>query len=182
MLDLDYDEGTRFYQAPPHLKANNGIYVVDDLGRQLVAPHDLMNRWIVPLDRHLDYLSLHSGHKFAVPFDVVVVFSTNLRPSDLADEAFLRRLGYKIFVGPLSEDEYRAVFRDVCTEYGIAYAEPMLQYLLRNHHDREDKPRLACYPRDLLSQLRDFAIYEGTEPTLSAENLDRAWHNYFITE
>ena len=182
MLDLDYDEGTRFYQAPPHLKANNGIYVVDDLGRQLVAPHDLMNRWIVPLDRHLDYLSLHSGHKFAVPFDVVVVFSTNLRPSDLADEAFLRRLGYKIFVGPLSEDEYRAVFRDVCTEYGIAYAEPMLQYLLRNHHDRENKPRLACYPRDLLSQLRDFAIYEGTEPTLSAENLDRAWHNYFITE
>ena len=131
MLDLDYDEGTRFYQAPPHVKANNGIYVVDDLGRQLVAPRDLMNRWIVPLDRRKDYLSLRTGHKFAIPFDVVVVFSTNLRPADLVDEAFLRRLGYKIYLGPMSEDEYRAVFEGVCTEFGIAYSEPMLQHLLR---------------------------------------------------
>ena len=182
MLDLDYDEGTRYYQAPPHVKANNGIYVVDDLGRQLVAPRDLMNRWIVPLDRRKDYLSLRTGHKFAIPFDVVVVFSTNLRPADLVDEAFLRRLGYKIYLGPMSEAEYRAVFEGVCTEFGIAFSEPMFQHLLRHHHDREDKPRLACYPRDILSQLRDFAIYEGTAPQLTAENLDRAWHNYFVHE
>jgi energy-coupling factor transporter ATP-binding protein EcfA2 len=182
MLDLDYDEATRFYQAPPHLKANNGIYVVDDLGRQLVTPRDLMNRWVVPLDRRKDYLSLRTGHKFAVPFDVVVVFSTNLKPADLVDEAFLRRLGYKIYLGPMSEDEYRTIFRDVCTELGIGYTEEMFQYLLHSHHDRENKPRLACYPRDILSQLRDFAIYEGGAPELSAANLDRAWHNYFISE
>jgi energy-coupling factor transporter ATP-binding protein EcfA2 len=182
MLDLDWDDSTRLYHAPPHLKANNGIYVVDDLGRQLVAPRDLMNRWIVPLDRRKDYLSLRTGHKFAVPFDVVVVFSTNLRPGDLVDEAFLRRLGYKIYLGPLSEDEYRAVFRDVCTEFGIAYSDEAFQYLLRNHHDREDKPRLACYPRDILSQLRDYSIYEGTPIKLNPEALDRAWHNYFISE
>lgn len=182
MLDLDYDEATRFYQAPPHLKANNGIYVVDDLGRQLVTPRDLMNRWVVPLDRRKDYLSLRTGHKFAVPFDVVVVFSTNLRPVDLVDEAFLRRLGYKIHIGPMSEDEYRSVFRSVCAELGIPFAEDMFRYLLRNHHDRENKPRLACYPRDILSQLRDFAVYEGGPPRLTADNLDRAWHNYFISE
>jgi len=182
MLDLDYDESTRQYHAPPHVKANNGIYVVDDLGRQLVAPRDLMNRWIVPLDRRKDYLSLRTGHKFTVPFDVVVIFSTNLRPADLVDDAFLRRLGHKIFIGPLSEDEYRAVFKDVCTEFGIAYSEEMFRYLVRNHHDREDKPRLACYPRDILSQLRDFAVYNGTSAQLTAEALDRAWHNYFISE
>jgi hypothetical protein len=182
MLDLDYDEATRFYQAPPHVKANNGIYVVDDLGRQLVTPRDLMNRWVVPLDRRKDYLSLRTGHKFAVPFDVVVVFSTNLRPADLVDEAFLRRLGYKIYVGPMSEDEYRSIFEGVCAELGITYAEQMFQHLLRNHHDREDRPRLACYPRDILSQLRDFAAYEGGPPQLTADNLDRAWHNYFISE
>jgi hypothetical protein len=182
MLDLDYDESTRFYQAPPHVKANNGIYVVDDLGRQLVAPRDLMNRWIVPLDRHIDYLSLRTGHRFVVPFDVIVVFSTNLRPADLVDEAFLRRLGYKIYLGPMSEEEYRTVFRSVCAEYGIAYSEASMTHLLRNHHDREDKPRLACYPRDILSQLKDFAIYEGAAPQLTAEALDRAWHNYFISE
>jgi len=182
MLDLDYDEATRYYQAPPHVKANNGIYVVDDLGRQLVTPRDLMNRWVVPLDRRKDYLSLRTGHKFAVPFDVVVVFSTNLRPADLVDEAFLRRLGYKIYLGPMSEDEYRDIFKGECAELAIPFAEPMFQHLLRHHHDREDKPRLACYPRDILSQLRDFAVYEGGAPALTADNLDRAWHNYFISE
>jgi hypothetical protein len=182
MLDLDFDEGTRYYQAPPHVKANNGIYVVDDLGRQLVTPRDLMNRWVVPLDRRKDYLSLRTGHKFSVPFDVVVVFSTNLRPVDLVDEAFLRRIGYKIYLGPLSEDEYRAVFVGVCVELGIAFDEDKFQYLLREHHDRENRPRLACYPRDILSQLRDFAVYEGAPIELSTEHLDRAWHNYFIGE
>ena len=182
MLDLDYDEATRFYQAPPHVKANNGIYIVDDLGRQLLAPRDLMNRWVVPLDRRKDYLSLRTGYKFAVPFDVIVVFSTNLQPADLVDEAFLRRLGYKIYLGPMSEDEYRSIFKGVCSELGIPFAEEIFQYMLHHHHDRENKPRLACYPRDILSQLRDFAVYEGGPPQLTTDNLDRAWHNYFINE
>jgi hypothetical protein len=182
MLDLDYDEATRFYQAPPHLKANNGIYIVDDLGRQIVTPRDLMNRWVVPLDRRKDFMSLRSGHKFAVPFDVVVVFSTNLRPVDLVDDAFLRRIGYKIYLGPMSEDEYRAIFQGVCDGLGIPFAQDKFEYLLRQHHDRDNVPRLACYPRDILTQLRDFAVYEGGVPELTCEHLDRAWHNYFIRE
>lgn len=180
MLDLDFDETTRYYQAPPHVKANNGIYIVDDLGRQIVTPRELMNRWVVPLDRRRDYLSLRTGHKFAVPFDVVVVFSTNLRPADLVDDAFLRRLGYKIHLGPVSEDDYRRIFRDVCAEFGIGYVEDAFQHLLRLHHQREDKPLLACYPRDLLSQLRDFAAYQGCAPRLTEDGLDHAWRNYFI--
>lgn len=182
MLDLDFDASTRFYQAPPHVKANNGIYVVDDLGRQLVAAQDLMNRWIVPLDRHRDYLSLRTGHKFALPFDVVVVFSTNLKPLDLADEAFLRRIGYKIKLGALTEEEYRTVFRDVCAELGIEFREDMLQLLLHEYHAREQRPLLTCYPRDIVSQVRDFAIYDRTSPRLTPEAIDRAWHNYFIGE
>lgn len=182
MLDLDFDESTRCYQAPPHVKASNGIYVVDDLGRQQVAVRDLLNRWIVPLDRRIDYLALRTGHKFKVPFDVVVVFSTNLKPSDLVDEAFLRRIGHKIRFAPLSEADYRAVFRIVCAEFGIPYDEPVFAQLLRDHHAPSGKPLLACYPRDLLSQVRDFALYEGSPPALTAEALDRAWHNYFIEE
>ena len=116
MLDLHFDSATRFYQAPPHLKANNGIFVIDDLGRQRCSPVELMNRWIVPLDRRVDYLALHTGHKFQVPFDVIVVFSSNFAPENLADGSFLRRLGYKIHVGPLTESEYQRVFIQVCEQ------------------------------------------------------------------
>lgn len=179
-LDLDFDDSTRFYQAPPHVKANNGLYVVDDLGRQLVSPQDLMNRWIVPLDRRRDYLTLHTGYKFQIPFDVIVVFSSNIDPSQLTDEAFLRRLGYKIHIGPLSEEQYRQVFRQVCDELAIPFAEDALQHLLHEYHYKEGRPLLACYPRDLLGQVRDYARYESRPPVLSAQMLDWAWHNYFM--
>jgi hypothetical protein len=182
MLDLDFDDSTRYYQAPPHVKANNGIYVVDDLGRQQVSVKDLLNRWIVPLDRRIDYLSLRTGNKFSVPFDVVVVFSTNMKPSDLVDEAFLRRIGHKIRFAPMAEVDYRAVFRNVCAEYGIPFDESVFERLLRDYHAPSGKPLLACYPRDLLSQVRDFALYEGTPPQLTVEALSRAWHDYFIEE
>lgn len=178
-LDLDFDDGTRFYQAPPHVKANNGLYVIDDLGRQLVSPQELMNRWIVPLDRRRDYLTLHTGYKFQIPFDVIVVFSSNQDPVELADEAFLRRLGYKIHIGPLNEDQYRQVFRQVCDQWSIPFAEEGFQHLLQNYHYKEGRPLLACYPRDLLGQVRDLAIYESRAPLLSAELLDWAWNNYF---
>ncbi len=165
MLDLEFDRSAGYYRAPPHLKANNGILIVDDLGRQLVSPRELMNRWIVPLDRRRDYLTFHSGYKFMVPFDVALVFSTNLKPSDLADPAFMRRLGHKIHVGALTEDEYRAIFRQVCDELRIAHVETVFDHL-RSRHQREQRPLLACYPKDLLDQIRDFAHYEGGEPRL----------------
>jgi energy-coupling factor transporter ATP-binding protein EcfA2 len=179
MLDLDFDESARFYQAPPQVKANNGLLIIDDLGRQLTPAIDIMNRWIVPLDRHVDYLALHTGKKFMLPFDVIVVFSTNLAPSKLADEAFLRRLGYKIYVGPLSEDEYRVIAQQVCEEINIPFSEEGLHYLLHEHHYKTGRPLSACIPRDILEQLRDIARYENQPAVMSKELLDWAWNNYF---
>ena len=179
MLDLDFDENARFYQAPPQVRANNGLLIIDDLGRQLAPATDIMNRWIVPLDRRVDYLALHTGKKFMLPFDVIVIFSTNLPPSKLGDDAFLRRLGYKIYVGALSEHEYRIITQQVCSELGIPFSDDGLNYLLHEHHYKEGKPLYACIPRDILEQLRDIARYEGVHAELSKELLDWAWSNYF---
>lgn len=179
MLDLQFDQRTRHYAAPPQLKANNGLFIIDDLGRQLVPARDLMNRWIVPLDRRVDYLALHTGEKFMVPFDVTVVFSTNLQPADLDDEAFLRRLGYKIQLGPLDEAQYRALSRQVCAAYRIDYDDAALDYVLARF-GAERRPLLACTPRDLFCQVVDQARYRGAPPRLDRELLDWAWDNYFV--
>jgi predicted ATPase with chaperone activity len=179
MLDLRFDPNTRLYQAPPHLKANNGIFIIDDLGRQRCSPLELMNRWIVPMDRGVDYLSLHTGHIFQVPFDVVVVFSSNFLPERLSDGAFLRRLAYKIEVPPQTQAEYELLFRQACTQYGMAFDADAFAYLLSEHHAKEDTPLLACYPRDLIRQVRDLARYEGTPARVDRRALDWAWNNYF---
>jgi energy-coupling factor transporter ATP-binding protein EcfA2 len=179
MLDLRFDANTRLYQAPPHLKANNGIFIIDDLGRQRCSPLELMNRWIVPMDRGVDYLSLHTGLVFQVPFDVVVVFSSNFLPERLSDGAFLRRLGYKIEVPPQTQAEYEQLFRQACTQYGIAFDAAAFDYLLNQRHARDDTPLLACYPRDLVRQVRDLARYESTPPRLDQRSIDWAWNNYF---
>ena len=181
MLDLQFDEGTRFYAAPPQLKANNGLFIIDDLGRQLAQPKELMNRWIVPLERRIDYLTLHTGERFLAPFDVTVVFCTNLSPTELADEAFLRRLGYKIHLGALDELEYREICAQVCESFGIPYCESAIDYLLARFK-REARPLLACTPRDLLGQVRDQARYRGVPPELTKPLLDWAWSNYFVHE
>ena len=178
MLDLQFDRGARYYAAPPQLKANNGMFVVDDLGRQLVKPKDLMNRWIVPLDRRVDYMALHTGEKFTVPFDVIVVFSTNLSPTELADEAFLRRLGYKIHLGAVDEAQYREICVQVCREHAIQCDDQTIDYLIAQFK-KEQRPLLACTPRDLLSQVRHQALYRGAPPALTRELLDWAWKNYF---
>lgn len=182
MLDLDFDASARFYEAPPQVKANNGLLIIDDLGRQLAPAMAIMNRWIVPLDRRVDYLALHTGKKFMIPFDVIVVFSSNMPPKELADEAFLRRLGYKIYVGALDETEYRTVTRQVCEELQIPFSEAGLDYLLRDHHYKENKPLLACIPRDILGQLRDIARYEGVQSEMSEKLLDWAWNNYYAQD
>lgn len=179
MLDLRFDANTRLYQAPPHLKANNGIFIIDDLGRQRCSPLELMNRWIVPMDRGVDYLSLHTGLVFQVPFDVVVVFSSNFLPERLSDGAFLRRLGYKIEVPAHTEDEYAALFRQACAQYGMAFDADAFRYLLDEHHAKDDTPLLACYPRDLVRQVLDLARYEERPPLLDRRSLSWAWTNYF---
>lgn len=181
MLDLQYDHVAGLYQAPAHVKANNGLYIIDDLGRQLVRPEQLMNRWIVPMDRRRDYLALHTGGSFEIPFDVKLVFSTNLTPEAIADEAFLRRLGYKIHVGPLNESEYEQVFRQVCSEFGVAYAAETFEFLLKLHR-RTERPTSACYPRDLVAQVRDFATYREWPVELTPQLLEWAWHGYFARQ
>ena len=179
MLDLQFDSESRYYTAPPQVKANNGLLIIDDLGRQLSEPRVIMNRWIVPMDRQIDYLSLHTGVKFRVPFDLSLVFSTNLPPSSLADEAFLRRLGYKIYVGYLDEASYGEIFKRVCQEMGVLFTKAGLTYVLKRH-EREHKPLLACIPRDLVGQVRDHAAYMGQTPELEEGLLDWAWNNYFV--
>ncbi|MDC8759247.1 ATP-binding protein [Janthinobacterium fluminis] len=179
MLDLQFDPGARLYQAPPHLKANNGIFIIDDLGRQRCSPVELMNRWIVPMARHVDYLSLHTGYKFPVPFDVIVVFSSNFPPEQLADGSFLRRIGYKIHVGAMTPDQYETIFRRVCAYYAMAFDAEVFAYLLHDLHAAEERPLLACYPRDILAQVSDLARYEGREARLDRTVLAWAWNNYF---
>ena len=178
MLDLRFDPHTRLYQAPPHLKSNGGIFIIDDLGRQRCTPEALMNRWIVPMDRNVDYLTLHTGHTFQVPFDVIVVFSSNFVPQRLSDGAFLRRLGYKIEVPPASAAEYAELFGQACARIGVTVEEGMFEYLLERHR-QHGVPLLACYPRDLVRQLRDLARFEERAPALNRSTLDWAWDNYF---
>jgi len=182
MLDLRFDPHTRLYVAPPHLKSNNGIFIIDDLGRQRCTPDALMNRWIVPMDRGVDHLTLHTGHGFQVPFDVIVVFSSNFVPQRLSDGAFLRRLGYKIEVPPATKDEYARLFAQACAAIGVAPNPGLLAELfdyLVERHRAAGVPLLACHPRDLLRQLRDLARFEERAPELSCEALDWAWTNYF---
>jgi len=181
MLDVQFDQGTRLYHAPSHLKANNGLFIIDDLGRQRCSAVELMNRWIVPMDRRQHFLSLHTGYKFPVPFDMIIVFSSNFAPDILSDGAFMRRLGYKILVGEVTRDQYERIFRSVCRSYDIQFDMLSFEYLLREHHERAQRPLLACYPRDLLAQVRDVARYYQRAPLLTPAVLSWAWNNYFMT-
>jgi len=179
MLDLQYNANSGLYQAPPHMKANMGLYVVDDLGRQRVAHVDLLNRWIIPLDRGVDQFSLESGARFVVPFDVWPVFSSNLSPAELNDDAFLRRLGSKLRVGPLSVDDYRRVFEARCASLQFDADPDAFDFLLHELHARTGTPYLACYPNDLLAVLCAFALYHDDPPVVTPHGLARAWHSYF---
>jgi predicted ATPase with chaperone activity len=181
MLDVRYDPDTRNFLAPLQLKANNGIFIIDDMGRQRVAPETVFNRWIVPLEEKKDYLSLGAGQHFSVPFDVVLVFSTNLHPTDLADEAFLRRIGYKIEFHYLLPDEYRRIWGQVCAEHGISCDVDVLDHVIEDLHQRQGTPMAPCHPRDLLGIAMDHAAYLGQPRHVTREHMDWAWKNYFIS-
>ena len=180
MLELSYDADSKQYQAPLQLKANNGVFMIDDLGRQRVAPVDLLNRWIVPMEKRVDFLTLHTGRKVEVPFDVLIVFSTNLPPRDLVDEAFLRRIRHKIQIKDPTFEEFREIFKRICQAKNVPYDDAGLRYLLEEYYVRTDNPPRACHPRDIVDQLVDIAHYLGVEPTLSKELLDRAAQAYFV--
>jgi len=179
-LDLVFDDTLKFYEAPFQVKANGGILLIDDFGRQQVRPRDLLNRWIVPLETRIDYLSLHTGRKIEIPFDVLVMFSTNLPPKDLVDEAFLRRLRHKIEIGDPSYDEYREIFKRVAQGKGVAYSDEGLAYLLQEWYIKPQRKMRASHPRDLCDQILDISRYLGVEPVMSKEMIDTAADSYFV--
>jgi predicted ATPase with chaperone activity len=179
-LDLVYDETNKYYEAPFQMKANGGMLLIDDFGRQLVRPRDLLNRWIVPLEKRVDYLTLHTGRKIEVPFDVLIVFSTNLAPRDLVDEAFLRRIRHKIGIDDPTYEAFREIFRRVCTTRGIPYDDRGLAYLLQEHYMKPEREMRACHPRDIVDQLTDIARYLNMQPLLSKDLIDRACEAYFV--
>jgi predicted ATPase with chaperone activity len=179
-LDLVYDDSAKFYEAPFQVKANGGILLIDDFGRQHVRPRDLLNRWIVPLENRVDYLRLHTGRKVEVPFDVLIVFSTNLPPKDLVDEAFLRRLRHKIEIGDPSFEEYREIFKRVAVDKRIEYNEQGLAYLLQEWYIKRNRKLRASHPRDLCDQILDIASYLSVQPAMSREMLDAAAKAYFV--
>ena len=182
MLDLTFNPISRFYEAPIQMKANGGVFVVDDFGRQRIPPRDLLNRWIVPLESRVDFLTLHTGRKFEIPFNVLIIFATNLKPQSLADEAFLRRIPYKILAKNPTMDEYCKIFELNCHKRNLPFDPVMVEYLNRKYYQPRGLQMRACHPRDLIEQVVDMCRYHGREPVITRELLDAACGNYFIEE
>lgn len=179
-LDLQYDSHTKMYQAPFQVKANGGILIIDDFGRQRVPPRDMLNRWIVPLEKRIDYLSAHTGSKFPVPFDCLLIFATNLNPDDLVEEAFLRRIHYKLHVKSPKRPQFEEIFKRVAQAMGVPYSEPAIDFLYREYYGRRAIPPRACHPRDLLEHVCDTARYLGVPPNLDLEVVRMAANAYFL--
>lgn len=179
-LELIYDPIAKVYEAPYQMKANGGLFLIDDFGRQQCRPQDLLNRWIVPLEKKVDYLALQTGKKLEMPFDVLIVFSTNLDPKQLVDDAFLRRIRHKIEVPNPSANEYRDIFRLVCKGKNIPYSDDGLRYLLQEHYMKVSRDLRCCHPRDLCDQIMDEAKYRSIPPQMTKELIDRACSAYFV--
>ena len=178
MLELRLDEATRVFISPCQMKANNGIFIIDDFGRQMLSPRELLNRWIVPLDRRVDYLTLASGMKFQVPFELMVVFSTNLNPNSLADEAFLRRIQTKVQVQEVADDIFDEIVRRVLAAHQTPAEPETIEYLRERCYISGGLLR-ACYPIDIYRLVRSISEYEGRPVRLTHANIDRAVTLYF---
>jgi predicted ATPase with chaperone activity len=179
-LDLVYDDTNKFYEAPFQVKSNGGMFLIDDFGRQQVRPRDLLNRWIVPLEKGTDFLTLHTGRKIEMPFYVLIVFSTNLDPRELVDDAFLRRIRHKIEVVDPTYEQFREIFKRMCDNKRVKYDDQALAYLLKEWYINQDRPLRSVHPRDLLNQLIDIASYLNVPPALTKDLLDRAAASYFV--
>jgi predicted ATPase with chaperone activity len=168
------------YQAPFQMKANGGILLIDDFGRQQVRPRDLLNRWIVPLEKRIDYLALQTGKKIEIPFDILIIFSTNLNPTDLVDDAFLRRIRHKIQVPNPTWDEFREIFQHVASNRSIEFDEEAFKYLVLEHYIKAKREPKAVHPRDLVDQILDIAKYGEVEARMTKELIDNAVDAYFV--
>jgi hypothetical protein len=177
-MDLSYDPSVKFYEAPFQVKSNGGTLLIDDFGRQRVKPRDLFNRWIIPLENRVDYLTLHTGKKIQVPFEQFLIFASNLGSADFAEEAFLRRLGYRLTAESPSLDTYRRIFTKYVEARGVEYDARLLDPLLARYR-REQREMRSCHPRDLVDRCADICRYENRPFILTGELLERAWHYYF---
>ncbi len=179
-LEVTINMSTGISEAPLQLKSNCGTLVIDDFGRQRMRIDELLNRWIVPLETRYDFLNLPNGKKIKVPFDQLVVFSTNLEPRELVDEAFLRRIPYKIEVIDPTEEEFRRLFALMGEKLGLTYRQEAVDYVIDEHFKKADRPMRFCQPRDLLLQIRNYCRYHDVAPEMTRENFDRAVENYFV--
>ncbi|MEW4567524.1 AAA family ATPase [Tautonia sp. JC769] len=179
-LEIYYDKDNKICEAPLQMKANNGTFLIDDFGRQRMAPIELLNRWIVPLEKRYDFLRLPNGKQIQVPFDELILFSTNLEPKDLVDEAFLRRIPYKINAADPTEDMFRKMIAIFAPKLGFeTINEEAVDYLIAQHYTRVNRPFRCCQPRDLLLQIRNYCIYNELPLELKPEYFDFAAGNYF---
>ena len=179
-LDLRFNPLSRFYEAPVQLKANGGVLLVDDFGRQRVPANELLNRWIVPLEAQIDFLTLHTGRKFEVPFDVFIVFATNLEPRSLADEAFLRRIPYKVNALNPTLEQFSEIFQLVCSEHNLTFDQKFVEHLCREVYDAKGLEMRGCHPRDLIKQIVTLCRYRQRSPELTTALLDEVCRTYFL--
>jgi hypothetical protein len=178
MLDLIFMPSQRYYEAPPHLKANSGVFLVDDFGRERVSPDQLLNRFITPMEHQLDYFTLRTGQKIQVPLRHVLIIATNLSPDVVTDPAFLRRMGYRVYLGPPTPEEYTRIFQLYAQRRGVDVAPEVLNQLLERYRAQNREMR-ACEPRDLIERARDICRFDGRPLELTSEVLDLAWIGYF---
>jgi len=181
-LELTYSQSMGFYRAPVQAIANGGVLVIDDFGRQTCSPRDLLNRWIVPLESRIDFLTLQTGQKFDFPFMTLVVFATNVKPQDLVDEAFLRRIQYKIFAESPTRAEFLQIFANCCHAKGIEYRQDVLEQLLVSYYRPRQIQLRGCHPRDLINQAISLAEYYGKPAELTLDVLEAACASYFVDD
>jgi predicted ATPase with chaperone activity len=181
-LELSYNQVAGFYHAPVQAVANGGVLVIDDFGRQQVPARQFLNRWIVPLESRVDFLTLQTGQKFDLPFMVLMVFATNVRPAELVDEAFLRRIHYKVFAESPTVEDFALIFNNCCRERGLAYDRKLVDELLRSYYRPRQIPLRGCHPRDLIEQALSLAEYRGDPPHLTTELLEAACAGYFVDD
>ena len=182
MLDLDFDSVSKYYEAPLQVKATGGVFIIDDFGRQQIQPHDLMNRWILPLEKRVDYLTLHTGKKFQVPFDEVVIFSTNIPPEVLMDPPSLRRIQYKLQIDPPTEKEYETIFLRVCKLHDLEFPKDLFSYLMDDFYKRNSLPLAGFHPKFIVEHVMAACKYEGVLPHFSHHLLQDALQNLVVNE
>ena len=181
-LDLNFNHLAKFYEAPVQLKANCGVLLVDDFGRQRVPASELLNRWIIPLESRVDFLALHTGRKFEVPFNALIIFATNLEPLELADEAFLRRIPYKVHATNPSNEQFSEIFYMMCKKHDVTFDQAIVDHLVKKYYLGRGLEMRACHPRDLIEHVVNLCRYRRQRPTITQKLLDEACRTYFLEE